>query len=323
MRYFLIPFSFIYWLIISIRDFCYARHIFKEHKLGARVISVGNITWGGTGKTPTVLLIARTLMKEGHKAAILIRGYGNDEQGLLSKLAGAVPVVAGKDRVRSGKEVIARHSLDTVLLDDGFQHKRLRRDLDIVCIDATNPFGNGCLIPAGSMREGLDGLKRADIFLLTKVDLLRDQGKMKKLEEKLKKVNPGAIIVRSIHAPGYFYKVSNEQLVDIEAIRNKNIALASAIGDPRSFEKTILNLGLKFKRHFIFRDHHWYREKELRKIEDYCTKNNIGTIITTEKDAIKLRNTKCDIRYIALHIELKIIENEQGFYSRLFRIYNS
>jgi len=128
MRYFLIPFSFIYWLVISIRDFCYARHIFKEHKLGAKVISVGNITWGGTGKTPTVLLIAETLMKEGHRAAILIRGYGNDEQGLLSKLAGATPVIVGKDRRRSGKEAIARYSLDTVLLDDGFQHKRLRRD---------------------------------------------------------------------------------------------------------------------------------------------------------------------------------------------------
>ncbi|MFC1508179.1 tetraacyldisaccharide 4'-kinase [Candidatus Omnitrophota bacterium] len=324
MRILLIPFSFLYYLAILLRGFFYSRGILKRHSLGAKVISVGNITWGGTGKTPAVLFIAERLMKEGHNPAILIRGYGKDEQVLLSRLAPQrVPVIVGKDRVKSGREAIARHLIDTILLDDGFQYRRLKRDLDIVCIDATNPFGNRCLIPAGSMREGLASLKRADIFLFTKTDLVKGQNKVKKLEVVLKKINPDALIVKSIHSPSYFYKLSNEQLVDIETLRNKNIALLSAIGNPRSFEKTILNMGLRSKKHFIFRDHHQYKDKELKKIEGYCAKNNIAVVITTEKDAVKLQNTRYRVRYMALRIELKITQNEQRFFDRLSGIYNS
>ena len=169
------------------------------------------------------------------------------------------------------------------------------------------------------MREGLGGLKRADVFLLTKVDLLKDQGVVEKLEKKLKRVNPDALIVRSIHKPGYFYKLSNEQLLDFEILKDKKIALVSAIGNPRSFEKTVLKLGLKFKKHFIFRDHYRYKDKDLKKIKDYCDRNNIDRVLTTEKDAVKLRSSN----FLALHIELEIIENEQAFYDRLFGIYNS
>ena len=319
MRLFLIPFSLVYYLIVFLRDSLYKRGIFEAHKLSAKVISVGNITWGGTGKTPSVAFMANVLLKEGKRPAILTRGYGNDEKDLLLKSAREIPVITGKDRLKTGQKAIGRHRADSILLDDGFQHRRIKRDLDIVCIDATNPFGNRLVIPAGSMREGLGGLKRADIFLLTKVDLVKDQSVVEKLEKKLKRINPVALIVRSIHEPGYFYKLSNEQLVDFEILKDKKIVLVSAIGNPRSFEKTVSKLGLKFKKHFIFRDHYLYKDKDLKKINDYCNRNNIDLALTTEKDAVKLKVSN----FLALHIELKIIKNEQAFYDRLFGIYNS
>jgi tetraacyldisaccharide 4'-kinase len=173
------------------------------------------------------------------------------------------------------------------------------------------------------MREGLAGLKRADIFLLTKVDLSKDQNAVKRLEARLKRINPDALIAKSVHKPECFYKLSNEQLVDIESVRDKRIALVSAIGSPRSFEKTILNLGLKFRKHFVFRDHHRYRSGDLRKIEYYCNKNGIDTVITTEKDAVKLKFFSSSVSFLVLRVGLKITENEQGFHNRLSGIFNS
>ncbi|NQT75025.1 MAG: tetraacyldisaccharide 4'-kinase [Candidatus Omnitrophica bacterium] len=317
----LILFSFIYYIAAALRNFFYRRGIFKQCALGAKVISVGNITWGGTGKTPAVASIAKALLKEGKKPAILLRGYGRDEIKLFSRLVPKVPIMAGKDRVKTGRQAIQGHSVDTLLLDDGFQYRRLRRDLDIVCVDATNAFGNGLVIPAGSMREGLDGLKRADVFLITRADLVQDTNALTK---RLREINPKAVIAKSIHRPAHFYRLSDEQLVDIEILKNKDIVLLSAVGNPGSFEKTILKIGLKFKRHFIFRDHHWYTKRDLEKIGDYCTKNNINAIISTEKDAVKLsRFTIHDSRFTILHIDLNIIDNEQGFYNRLSGIYNS
>ena len=325
-RYILIPFSFIYFLLVSVRNIFYSIGIFKEYGLDARVISVGNITWGGTGKTPVVLFILEALLAKARKAAILTRGYGGDEQGLFSRLAPRAAVLVDKDRVKSGQEAITTHSVDTLLLDDGFQYRRLKKDLEITLIDATNPFGNGWMIPAGSMRESLRDLKRAGIFLITRVDLVEEKKGVQSLEEKLKKINPGALIIKSIHSPGHIYKLSNDQLVDVEALKKKDIVLVSAIGNPDSFEKTIHKLDLKVKKHFIFRDHHWYKEKDLKKIESYCVSNKIDTIITTEKDAVRIRMThdaRRTTNILVLSIKLEIIENEKGFLDRLFGIYNN
>ena len=184
MQILLIPFSFVYFLIISLRNLLYSIGIFRGFRINAKVISVGNITWGGTGKTPVAAFIADLLARKGHNVSILIRGYGNDESELLPKLASDVPVLVGKDRVKKGLEAIEKNLSDTILLDDGFQHRRLKRDLDIVCIDSVRPFGNGWLIPAGSLREGIGGLKRADIFLIKKADLDAGKDKLEKRNNK-------------------------------------------------------------------------------------------------------------------------------------------
>ena len=328
-----IPFSFLYFIIILARDILYKLNIFKKYKIDAKVISVGNITWGGTGKTPVAAFIADMLAKKNRKVGILIRGYGNDESELLLKLTSNVPVLVGKDRVKSGKEAIESHFLDTLLLDDGFQYVRLKRDLDIVCVDASKPFGSGWVIPAGSLREGLYALKRAGIFLITKADLVSGKDKLEKLERKLRAINPKAVIAKAIHRPLYLYNILNEDKLNIGELQNRELALVSAIGSPECFEKTILRLGLRINKHFIFRDHHAYTKKDAAGIEDYCKKNKIDTVVTTEKDAVKLKGLEGighraeglgqEVKCLVLKVRLEIIENEDGFCNRLFGIYNS
>ncbi len=345
-----LPFAFLYFCIIFIRNILYNFNIFRKHKINAKVISVGNITWGGTGKTPVVAFIADILAKKNHKVSILIRGYGNDESELLPKLTSNVPVLVGKDRVARGLEAIESNLSDTILLDDGFQYVRLRRDLDIICVDATKPFGNGCLIPAGTLREGLGSLKRADIFLITKADLVSSKDKLEKLERKLRFINPGAVIAKAIHRPLCFYRLINEkngsfpthrslaatyevEKVNIGELQNREFVLVSAIGSPECFEKTVLRLGLKINKHFVFRDHHGYTKEDIAHIEDYCKKNNLDRVIVTEKDAVKLQKAdgigqraegrRQKAEYLVLKVRLEIIENEDGFYNRLFGIYSS
>jgi len=359
-----VPFALVYFLCASLRNFLYSVNIFRRHRINARVISVGNITWGGTGKTPVVAFIADMLARKGRRVSILIRGYGNDEKELLPKLASNAPVLVGKDRVKNGREAIERHLSDTIILDDGFQYRRLERDLDIVCVDAARPFGNGWLIPAGSLREGLGSLKRADIFLITKADLagdgrdrpLQDKYGLARLEKRLKKINPNAVMAKAIHRPLYFYRLSGnvgdrhacplqdeEKVhpvrdnlpktsyqgissgVNIGELQNKELVLLSAIGSPECFEKTIKRLGLKINKHFIFRDHHAYTKEDMAAVEDYCRKNNIITVVTTEKDAVKLASIEhraSSIEYLVLKVRLEIIENEDGFSGRLFGVCN-
>jgi tetraacyldisaccharide 4'-kinase len=300
--------------------------IFRSVKIDAKVVSVGNITWGGTGKTPVAAFIADLLDRKVRKPAILIRGYGNDESELLPKLASNAHVFVGKDRVKTGREAIEHGLADTIILDDGFQYRRLKRDLDIVCIDAANPFGNGWVIPAGSMREGKRSLKRADIFLITKSDLVSEKEKVEKLEKRLRLINPNAVISKAIHRPLYFYRLINEEKVTIGELQNKELVLVSAIGSPECFEKTIQRLGLKINKHFIFRDHHMYAKNDIKQIEDYCKKNSLDTVVTTEKDAVKLQRAESKgqrAEYLVLKVRLEIIENEDGFSDRLFGIYNS
>lgn len=323
-----LPFALIYFFIVLFRNIFYDVNIIRKYRINAKVISVGNITWGGTGKTPVAAFIADLLARRNHKVSILIRGYGNDESELLPKLTSNIPVFVGKDRVKKAIDVVEKHLADTIILDDGFQYRRLIRDIDIVCIDAVNPFGRGWVIPSGSMREGIASLRRADIFLITKVDLVSSKDKLGHIIDKLASINPKATIARAIHRPLYFYRHSDGEKVNIDRLKNKEIVLVSAIGSPVCFGKTIQRLGLRIDKHFIFRDHHSYTKDDITLIEGYCRKHKCGTIVTTEKDAVKLgRNDKgrpdLDFEYLVLKVRLEIIENENGFYNRLLGIYSN
>ena len=272
LKILLFIFSLIYGLSVRILSFIYR---IKPYHPGCKVISVWNITLGGTGKTPLVELLARFLRDEGHRVAILSRGYKRnvthhtshvkryetmgDEPYMLSRNLGNIPVIVNSDRVKSVLKAIQDYETDTVILDDGLQQWRIKKDLEIVTIDATNPLGNSYLLPRGVLREPLSSLRRAQIFVLTKVNLEPDNQKIKGI---LNKINPDALIIEAIYKPAGFYKIGEPggNLLSPEEFRGKQVTLVCGIADPQSFENLIANLGIDIGLSFKFPDHHPYTE---------------------------------------------------------------
>ncbi|MDP1853340.1 MAG: tetraacyldisaccharide 4'-kinase [Candidatus Omnitrophota bacterium] len=333
LKAFLSFLSFIYIFCLALAKKGYGLGILYSCRLNCKVISVGNITLGGTGKTPFVRMLAKYLTADGHKVAILIRGYKRkmrnaecgmrnaeimgDEGYYLAKDTG-LPVLVGANRVQTGREACEKYHPDIVILDDGFQHWRLSRDLDVVLINALNPFGNNKVIPRGILREPFRSLKRADIFVLTKTDLAPDtQG----LKNKLSLINPGALIVEAVHKPVCLVDSKGNSL-ELVNLRNKEVCIFSAIADPVSFAQILLGLGAKIKHKYEFSDHHNYTKGDLSTILNECKVLGVTTLITTEKDSVKLESlvSGLPIEILALRIELVIIKNEQEFHSRLSRI---
>jgi len=333
---------------LSVRLLIFLYHL-RFYRLNCKVISIGNITLGGTGKTSLVEYIAHYLKQEGHKVAILSRGYKRkiaqcsihntqyetmgDEPYMLSRSLGDTAVIVDADRVRAARQAIGNHGADTVILDDGFQQWKIKKDLEIVTIDATNPFGNRYLIPRGILREPLTSLRRADIFILTKTNLKPDT---RGLKEFLISINPKAAIFESIHKPVWFYEMDNPgKRLSLEMLKTKTAALFSGIGNPDSFENLILSLGINIGLSFKFRDHYDYSSEDLDKIVQAAKEKGVDAIITTEKDAARLSAVPAvggsafggsyqlsAMRILVLRINLQI-KNEQEFHNRLLRLYSA
>ncbi|MDD5596199.1 MAG: tetraacyldisaccharide 4'-kinase, partial [Candidatus Omnitrophica bacterium] len=246
LKFFLFLFSLLYAFAIKILSSWNLRNAVR---LNCKVISVGNITLGGTGKTTLVEYIAKILKENGHKVAILTRGYGRnciekmgDEPSMLAGNLKDVSVLVDSDRIRSAHKAIEDHCVDTVILDDGMQQWKIKKDLEIVTIDSLSLCGNRQLIPRGILREPLSALKRADIFLLTKVNL---NPQIEQTKSYLRQINPKAEIFSSLHQPVGFYELAKkEELSDPLALKGKNVTLFSGIGDPDSFENLISSLGI-------------------------------------------------------------------------------
>lgn len=288
----------------------YKYNILKSYRPKCKVISVGNITLGGTGKTPLVIAIARHLRDSGKKVAILSRGYKgekgsntSDEIELFKKHLPGVPVFAGRDRVASSREAESRFSPHVILLDDGFQHWRLERDLDIVTINGRNPFGNGYLIPRGILREPKPSLSRADLIVVTKGG---------QIPAEISQLNGRAEIFSSSYAAA-----------DTAGIRGKKVAMACAIGDPSSFEDTISSLGAQIVRKFIFMDHHAYSASDVEKMASETAASGADTVMVTEKDMVKLSRLAKGgaVKFAAVGIEIKI-DDEEKFFGRLDSVFN-
>jgi len=287
----------------------YKYGILKSYRPKCKVISVGNITLGGTGKTPLVIAIARHLRDSGKKVAILSRGYKgekgsntSDEIELFKRHLPDVPVFAGRDRVASAREAESGSSPQVILLDDGFQHWRIKRDLDIVTINGRNPFGNGYLIPRGILREPKPSLSRADLVVVTKGGRIPDE---------IRRVNGRAEIFSSTYAAA-----------DTAGIRGKKVAIACAIGDPSSFEDTVLSLGAQIVRKFIFMDHHAYSASDVERIASETAASGADTVMVTEKDMVKISRLAkgSAVRFAAVGIEMKI-DDEEKFFGRLDSVF--
>ncbi|MBU4128689.1 tetraacyldisaccharide 4'-kinase, partial [bacterium] len=282
-------------------------------------------------KTPATEKIARILQEKGRKVAILSRGYksqvagcrsqvavvsdgqkillsvgeGGDEPYLLAQNLSGVPIVVGKDRIRSGNYCLANFNTETFILDDGFQYWRLKRDLDILLIDCLNPFGNGHLLPRGILREPLGSLKRADLFILTRTD---QAGNLAGLKDRIRRINPFAPILESIHAPCYLEDLKSRRRLDLEFIEKKEVLALSSIAHPESFEKTLKNLKAIIMKRLRYPDHYLYTKEDL---EEITSKARGCLIVTTQKDGVRLEPLLENESVLALRIKLKITKGQE------------
>ncbi len=317
--------SLIYGLVIFTRSLFYKFGIFKAAKVPIKIISVGNLTLGGTGKTPFVIMLARILKEElAREASVLIRGYGWDEQALLKKSLVEVPILVGEDRVRAAGRAIKLYGSDTAVLDDGFQYWELERDLNIVLVDSRNPFGNGQLFPRGILREPKGAMKRADIVVFTKVNKYIFNPET--LKGELKSINDKIDFVEAVHRPKYLYDGRARKAYDLSFAKGKRVMLISSIGDPLYFEETLKEMGSNIVEHIIFGDHHNYREADQVRIMKRCSERSFDLMITTEKDAVKLNRMSISFgnyTLMTLAVEMEITCGREILIDRLHRLYNS
>lgn len=325
LKGFLFILSLVYGLIVRSLIFLKRR---SPCRLDCVVISVGNLTLGGTGKTTAVYYLAKYLAGQGHRLAVLSRGEASgqnlsDEPRMLQDKLKGIPVIVGTDRVIGARQAIEKYGVDTVILDDGLQQWHIKKDLEIITIDAACPFGNGRLLPRGILRQPLSSLDQADVFVLTKTDLYPDTRATK---DKLTKMFPLALVIETIHKPAGFYDLADPQhLLASDALAGESVALFCGIGDPDSFEKLVLGLGVKVGLSLRFGDHHHYTAADLEKISNAARQKNINALITTEKDAAKLQALSCvlqPLRLFVLQVELGFIDDgKDRFYNRLRLLY--
>ena len=333
-------FEFLYYLGYSTKKYYSFRN---QKKLPYKVISIGNITVGGTGKTPATIALAEEAKRRGFSPVILTRGYKGtakgpcfvsnqqsaisnqqfgDEPVLMAERLKDVPVVKCVDRYKGGmfaiqnfnSQLSSLNSQLLFLLDDGFQHWRLCRDKDVLLIDAESPFDNRRLLPVGPLREPLKEIERADIIVLTKTYNIR-QEIINSLIGELKQYNPEAPVFLSGHRPSGFIKPSGETM-PVESAKDKNLYAFCGIGNPESFKKTILSTGGLLKGLKVYRDHYRYKPHDIEDILNEAQKNNANWIVTTEKDIMRLKGLNMPENLFALTIEFTIGEK---FYDEVFK----
>ena len=325
-------FTYPYSVVLNTRDFLYKNSVFKSTRLPVKVISIGNITTGGTGKTPLVEFIARYLLEKNKKVAILSRGYGgnnplqknndnvNDECLILRENLRDVPVLAGKNRVKNGERAIRDYDVDCLVLDDGFQHLKLKRDLDIVVIDSLNPFGGENLIPRGSLREPLKNFGRADLFIISHCNQSKKQI-IKSIYTKLNYVNNDAPVCESIHRPVHIESMTDGSILGPEWLMGKRIYGLSAIGNPESFTYTLKGLGADLIKHRKFHDHHNYNREEMGYIVSEARSLDADAIVVTQKDIVKIRKMDIkDFNILSLKIEMQITKGIKLYKKAIDRV---
>ena len=341
-------FSYVYGGLVKLKLAGYRVGLFKQKKLDCFVISLGNITVGGTGKTPTAYQLATYIRDLGYKVVILNRGYrskwhgevgvvsdghelkmdasyAGDEAFMLAKHLPQIPVLIGPERAISGQYAIDNYDAEVAILDDGFQHWQLQRDLDIVLVDAVNVFGNGYMLPRGTLREPMSHLARADVFLLTKVDQAAD-GSCQYIKDTISRYNDEALLLDSVHQPKSFIRLEEwadniaGEGVPVSFMSGKRVMAVSAIGNPASFEHTIGSTGAEIIESLRFPDHHDFTADEFSDIISQAAKNDVEAIIITEKDAVKvpdLTNVKQELQAVVpiyvITITVKFLQGEEAF----------
>ncbi len=356
LRVLLYKLSLVFLLLAQTRYWLYRHRIILDNALGCQVLSVGNLTVGGTGKTPIVEVFARTLNQSGRRVAVLSRGYkktqpsilqritntitfkrwrtppivvsdgervlidsaiGGDEPYMLASNLPGVSVVVGKDRVKSGKYAINVLGCDTLILDDGFQYLSLKHRLDIVLVDATNPFGSGYVLPRGILREPVRNIRRAGFIFITKS---RPEGEPK-LKRRLRELNPNAEISECRHCSRYLQDVYTRKCMPLETLKGRRLMALSGIAAPQSFESELTRLGAKVVGHRKYADHHRYSQQEILDVINACPNLGAEMVVTTEKDAVRFpRIERPPVPLYFLRVEIEMLSGTEAFQDWINRI---
>jgi tetraacyldisaccharide 4'-kinase len=342
--------SRIFLVLVKLRRFLYDVRLLRDSTLGVQVIAIGNITVGGTGKTPVVEKFARELQNQGRTVAILSRGYrskpppltkrlldrlllrsdttpprvvsdgksllldsetAGDEPYMLASNLKDVVVLVDKDRVKSGRYAIEKFGCDTLLLDDGFQYWKLAgRRRDIVLIDCQAPFGNEFLLPRGTLREPGSHLSRATYIFITKSD-----GDTARLRARIARHNSSAGIIECVHHPLYLEDVFTGERVELDHLKGRKVAALSGIAQPESFENSLIKLGAELVYSKRFADHHRFTQQEVLNAVNRGKKRQASVIITTQKDAVRFpKIDRRDLPFYFMRVEIKIVTGAKDFH---------
>ncbi len=341
--------SKVFTVVVKLRRWLYNVRILRDKTLGVQVIAIGNLTVGGTGKTPVVEKFARELRDAGRNVAILSRGYrsrpaplhqkflnkillredqtpprvvsdgksllldsetAGDEPYMLASNLKDVVVLVDKDRVKSGRYAIEKFGCDTLLLDDGFQYWHLRgRRHDVVLIDRQQPFGNEHLLPRGTLREPPSHLARAHTIFITKSD-----GNTAALRERIAKLNTTAAVIECVHQPMYFEDVFTGERKGLDLLAGKKVASLSGIAQPESFENSLVKLGGELVYSKRFADHHRFSQQEILNAINRAKKRQADFIITTQKDAVRFpKIDRRDLPFYFMRVEIQILNGANDF----------
>ncbi|MFH1093636.1 MAG: tetraacyldisaccharide 4'-kinase [Candidatus Omnitrophota bacterium] len=324
--------SLIYSGILHLRLIVYRSGILRTKRYAIKVISVGNITVGGTGKTPLVEMIVEYLLEQKKRVAIISRGYKGiqdsdefiaDEPKMLKNRFPEAQIIINKDRQAGLKSAQDDMGCEVAVLDDAFGNLKTGKDLDIVCIDCLNPFGFGYVLPRGLLRLPLCYLRNAQVFMLTHTD--QAPGKVKEIINKLRKYNKKAEIFQSRHAPEFLYDINSAQKREFPYIRDKKVALLCAIAQPELFEKTVASLGAQITENFYFEDHHAFTDEQMQSVMTRCMALKVRSIITTAKDEPRIKavfkNKHSEIEILVLKIKLEVEKNEGRFLARISALF--
>ena len=348
--------SRIYRRAVQTRLGLYRRRLLRAQELGCPVVSIGNLTVGGTGKTPVAEMLARELQKRGRRVAILSRGYksvprpflqrlrnklfkhrelfpprivsdgqsvlldsrrAGDEPHMLAKNLPGVCVLVDKDRVKSGLHALRHFDSDVLLLDDGLQYQRLRHRMDVVLVDRQAPFGNEHLLPRGTLREPPANLRRASFIIVTKSGPVPDEA----LLARLRQLNRTASIIECNHAPQHWEDIKTGQRFPLDHLRGRHVGAMSGIARPESFEEGVRELGAIVEITKGFADHHRYTKKEILRFLEWCDRRSLDALVTTEKDSVRFPDIDDpSVPMLFLRVEIEILRGREHWEELLERI---
>jgi len=339
--------SHVYGSAVKIRKFGYHNNLIKPDTLPCYVMSIGNITVGGTGKTPLAIYMAKLFKDMGYKVAIISRGYkggaekkggivsngdsllldadrAGDEPYLIACELKGIPVIVGSNRIKAGRLAIKEFHPDVIILDDGFQHIKLFRNLDIVLLDTAHPFGNGHLLPRGTLREPVDALARGDIFILSRSDTVDGETRIKTIETINTLVHPKPVF-QAVHVP-YIKRVIKQDdayretgridaAYDDNFLNHRKVVAFSGIAKNHVFEETLKQFGCFPLKIFSYGDHHQYKKKHMEDMVSFAKKHTADFIVTTEKDYVKIKNhTRTGMNLIVLDTRISFGEQRDQFH---------